>query len=289
MSVNRSDKYYFPRGDLVLRIDDTLFRLHQDILSRHSGFFEDMFSTPTSDDTEGTEENPLVLPSDLCSARSFTILCKLLYPAKMGTRLNISVKQLDEWKCVLQATVALQMTDTRKFILTRLDADTPNIQRDTAKLLRLSLDYDEAPPSLFTACLRILAYRRKPLTPDEVNILGGEGTCLTNNAREKIRESLSLCAIGVRPSKDFRRGEHAECISGAFSKMIRRSPDARLQQTDDTHDIFEGALGYVSCDLCSSSWNTLVESLETVLNKIVNRYVRGALSTPDTSQAGPSN
>ncbi|KDN33380.1 hypothetical protein RSAG8_13529, partial [Rhizoctonia solani AG-8 WAC10335] len=79
MSISRSDECYFPRADLVIQVENTLFKLHQDILERHSGFFEDMFSVPTNDDTEGTEENPLVLPSDLCSARSFTMLFKFLY------------------------------------------------------------------------------------------------------------------------------------------------------------------------------------------------------------------
>ncbi|CAE6421277.1 unnamed protein product [Rhizoctonia solani] len=195
MSISRSDKFYFPRGDLVLQVENTLFRLHQDILARHSGFFEDLFSTPTSDDTEGTEKNPLVLPSDLCSARSFTVLCKILYPAKMGCRPAISVKRVGEWEHVLRATVALQMTDTRTMILTRLNEDAPNIKSDTARLLRLYLDYEEAPASLRSACLRILACRRKQIAPDEVRILGDEGTCLVNHVREAVRESLSFHLI----------------------------------------------------------------------------------------------
>ncbi|KDN33761.1 hypothetical protein RSAG8_13148, partial [Rhizoctonia solani AG-8 WAC10335] len=86
MSAYRSDKYYFARGDLVIQAENTLFRLHRDILERHSGFFDDMLSMPTNDDTEGTEENPLILPSDLCPAQSFTVLCKFLYPRKTTSR-----------------------------------------------------------------------------------------------------------------------------------------------------------------------------------------------------------
>ncbi|CAE6396516.1 unnamed protein product [Rhizoctonia solani] len=286
MSISQSDKFYFPRGDLVLQVENTLFKLHQDILVRHSGFFEDMFSTPTSDDTEGTEKNPLVLPSDLCSARSFTILCKLLYPPKMGYCLNISVKRLGEWEHVLRATVALQMGDTRKMILTKLDEDTPNIKSDTARLLRLYLDYEEAPPSLRSACLRILACRRKQITPDEVRILGEEGTCLVNHVREAVRENLSLHLIRtLQRSKDLVSAQHAECIPIAFSRMLRTPVDKGPQKTnvDDTQDIFQPALGYMLCQVCSVQWKPAVESFKILSARIVDRYNKGAPPV-DTSQ-----
>ncbi|CAE6475961.1 unnamed protein product [Rhizoctonia solani] len=288
MSASRSDKFYFPRGGLVLQVENTLFRLHQDILARHSGFFEDMLSTPTSDDTEGTEKNPLVLPSDLCSARSFTILCKLLYPPKMGAHLSISVKQLKDWEHVLQATVALQMTDTRTLILKRLDEDTPNIKYDAVRLLRLYLDYEEAPPSLRYTCLCILACRRRQITPDEVRILGGEGTCLVNYIREAVRENLSLHLIRLlHQNKEAIPARHAECIPIAYSRMVRSSIDKGLPQTkiDDTHDIFQDALGCMSCSLCSSPWKLTVESLKILSNGLVDRNTSGAPPTADTSQA----
>ncbi|KAG8723836.1 hypothetical protein FRC11_002287, partial [Ceratobasidium sp. 423] len=282
MSASRSDKYYFPRGDLVLQVENTLFKIHRDILERHSGFFQGMFSVPTNDDTEGTEGKPLVLSSDLCSARSFTILCKLLYPPKIGFRLTISVRQLDEWEPVLQATVPLQMDDTRKFILAELDKDTPNIKNNTARLLRLALEYEEAPSSLRVACLRILACRRKQITPDEVHTLGGEGTCLVNRVREAVRESLNAFAIKLFSQKrSGMRSEHAGCVSGAFSRMLQTPSNLRLQRADDTYDIFQDAPGYV-CDVCSQSWEEIVESLKTLSARVVDNSV---IRVPSASQA----
>lgn len=45
-SGNPSEKYWFEDGNIVLRVEDTLFRVHRGMLSRHSTVFSDMFALP---------------------------------------------------------------------------------------------------------------------------------------------------------------------------------------------------------------------------------------------------
>ncbi|KAH7335659.1 hypothetical protein B0J17DRAFT_50402 [Rhizoctonia solani] len=269
MAVQRSDKFYFARGDLVIQVENTLFRLHRDILERHSGFFEGMFSMPTNDDTEGTEENPLVLPSDLCSARSFVILCKFLYPRTMGSQPVISVNKLEEWEPVLRATAALQMQETRKVILASLDKDMPNIKCDAAKLLRQVLNYaEDAPPSFLATCLRILAYRRKRITPEEINILGEKGTCLVNHARERVWETLSLLHVELiqrlRKAPNIMREEHGFCKIDAMSGLLMNLSVSQLRTTgrDDTYDIFSDDSDQGTCESCTLAQGETRKSLK---------------------------
>ncbi|CAE6508266.1 unnamed protein product [Rhizoctonia solani] len=78
-----SEWYYSQRRDVVIKVEQTL-KLHQDILERYSPFFRDMFSIPTPDVLEGTEEQPHVPPS---SAKIFD-LCKFIY---LGTSAFVGI------------------------------------------------------------------------------------------------------------------------------------------------------------------------------------------------------
>ncbi|KAH7335658.1 hypothetical protein B0J17DRAFT_707614 [Rhizoctonia solani] len=251
-SINRSDKFYFPHGDLVLRVENTLFRLHRDILATHSGFFRGH-----------------VLDAH---KRRQTIHSALQAPISTEDGLPPTHTS--------QATVALQMSDTREFILTQLNKDVPNLKRGAAKLLRISLDYEEAPRSLSTACLGLLAYRRKPITPDEVRVLGENGTSLVSRTREGVRESLSSWMI-----KQFQQIAHGECILNAFSRILRTPSDEKLRDTSDRYDIFLDASSYVTCDRCSQVWEKTVKALESLSTEVVENCIKGLEPAISTNQA----
>ncbi|CAE7185900.1 unnamed protein product [Rhizoctonia solani] len=141
----RSADYYFARGDLVLQVENVLFRIHRDILSAHSTFFCDMFRTPSSDSHEGeSDDRPLKLARDLSSIESFTILCNLLYPKKIGVLPPVLAGELETWAPVLEATQALQMDSAREYILSKLEEDRLNIPSVAARLLGLIINYEEA-------------------------------------------------------------------------------------------------------------------------------------------------
>ncbi|KAF9443227.1 hypothetical protein P691DRAFT_738125 [Macrolepiota fuliginosa MF-IS2] len=81
----REDKYYFPDGNTVILVDGHLFRVHQSLFERDSGFFQTLFSLPHGvnpqegdfDPIEGkSDENPIVCQDTL---NDFRALCWVLY------------------------------------------------------------------------------------------------------------------------------------------------------------------------------------------------------------------
>ncbi|KAG8680621.1 hypothetical protein FRC11_002211 [Ceratobasidium sp. 423] len=294
MSVNRSDKYYFARGDLVIQaspqVEDTLFRLHRDILEMHSGFFEDMFTMPTNDDSEGTEENPLLLPTDLCSAQAFATLCKFLYPQRMAHFPRVSVKNIEEWEPVLKATVTLQMKVTREYIWGKLNLDASNIKSNAVELLRLSMEYEEASHFFINSCLRILGYRRKRITPHEVSILGEKTTCLVNHTRERIRESLFKTLAEFSRSTDSSitsttGTERVGCKKIVLQKIVDNLSDKKAQSMDESPDIFRIDGHHGICVKCIPKQSSFVQSFKSTLNDVVESCVDEFLSTSNAAEA----
>jgi len=76
-------EYWFQDGNIVLQVENTLFRVHQSILSRESQIFKDTFSMPQvpSQEDELIEGCPVVRLSD--TAEDMGNIISLLYD---GTR-----------------------------------------------------------------------------------------------------------------------------------------------------------------------------------------------------------
>lgn len=192
MPVTRSEEYYFPRGDLVIQIEDTLFRVYRGFLELHSGFFSDMFSAPSSDPQEGTsDEHPLQLPRDLCSAESFTVICKLIYPKLTDVFPPILLNDFAKWDLVLETTEALQMARVRNYILARLGDDEADITIEPAKLLRWAMRSEVPLETLKLKCIYVLTYRRRPLSEVEMSVIGYKASAQVARARERIRSLFS--------------------------------------------------------------------------------------------------
>ncbi|CEL60471.1 hypothetical protein RSOLAG1IB_09664 [Rhizoctonia solani AG-1 IB] len=274
MTENRSDKFYFDRGDVVLQIEDTTFNLHRDILGRYSGFFSSMFSMPTNDDQEGTLEKPLVLSSDLCSASIFTVLCEFLYPERMGQFPAVSIAQIGHWETVLTATAALQMDDTQQYILQKLRDDASNIGPSAAKILRLALDYEEGPTSdLLLSALYILAYRRQPITSREIITLGERAANLVSYTRESVRCCFFLNRARSRIQVSTPCNEKDTCRASVFRQVIANMQCRATNRVDDYEpNIFHIASEQGMCASCGPQRTTIATSLRSsLLDEVVKK------------------
>jgi hypothetical protein len=71
--------YWFEDGNIVLQAEETLFRVHQSVLSRHSSIFKDTFAMPQppSQENKYTEGCPVLPLSD--TAEDINNLLSLLY------------------------------------------------------------------------------------------------------------------------------------------------------------------------------------------------------------------
>lgn len=80
--ANKHDKFWLYDGSIVLWIEDTLFRVHQTVLSNNSEIFSTLFSLPQSEDSipDSIEGCPVVQLHD--RAEDFSgFLSALYYPS----------------------------------------------------------------------------------------------------------------------------------------------------------------------------------------------------------------
>ncbi|QRW23924.1 The BTB (BR-C, ttk and bab)/POZ (Pox virus and Zinc finger) domain [Rhizoctonia solani] len=175
---------------------------------------------PAADVLEGTASNPLALPSNLCTASLFTVLCDFLYPVRMGQFPHVSIANIDHWEAVLKATAALQMEDTQQYILQKLQEDAPNIKSNAARILRLALDYDDNSISnLLFGALFVLAYRCQPISPTENVILGEKAITLVNYTRESVRCCFFLGKAKAKIQTNT-SCDKENCKTAIFRKII---------------------------------------------------------------------
>ncbi|KAJ4477522.1 hypothetical protein J3R30DRAFT_227271 [Lentinula aciculospora] len=78
-AARRDERFWFYDGSVVVQAEDTLFRVHQTVLSNSSEIFSTLFSLPQSDShtQESVEGCPIVQLQDL--ARDFSDLLHALY------------------------------------------------------------------------------------------------------------------------------------------------------------------------------------------------------------------
>ena len=68
LGTNDQPDWWFPTGDLVLGVESLMFRVHKQILARHSAVFEDMFAlSEPSGDCDNVENVPRVQLHDSAS------------------------------------------------------------------------------------------------------------------------------------------------------------------------------------------------------------------------------
>ncbi|CAE7185919.1 unnamed protein product [Rhizoctonia solani] len=280
MEVSHSKFYFFSRGDVVIQVEDRLYKLHRDVLEIFSGFFKDMFSSPSSDSSEGTtEENPLRLPQQLCTSKLFTTLCRFMYPAKPGELPTVTSKDFATWEPVLEAASALDMLGIQEYILDQLARDTTNISSAPDKLLQWAMRFGHQ--GLILESLRIFAYRRLPLSPGEVIILG-EHAARVLFTRERIRTTLLSQPVAWLEDEIYphnmcsKRPSCRAAILKAVVQNLTISPN-KLPK-GDVSDIFQVAPDGL-CARCQPIRVELARALRKGrLDRVVQESSRGHLS-----------
>ncbi|KAJ1302369.1 hypothetical protein OPQ81_001182 [Rhizoctonia solani] len=191
MDASRSKEYYYSSGNIIIQVEKSLYRLHCDILEVHSGFFKDMFSTPSSDYLEGLhDEHPLHLPTELCSDTIFNALCQFIYPKKPGTLPAISHNDFPTWEPVLEAASALDMPNIQEYILNRLADNPTSIPHESGPLKMLHWAARTSHDGLMLEGFRTLAWRRLPILPSEMALLGNSLAARAMYVRERARTGL---------------------------------------------------------------------------------------------------
>ncbi|EGO20518.1 hypothetical protein SERLADRAFT_476777 [Serpula lacrymans var. lacrymans S7.9] len=70
----KHDDLWFCDGSVVLRAENTIFRVHKSQLSRHSAFFHDLFSLPQPHHEKSNEQSRAIIDRNSSSSRSSAVL-----------------------------------------------------------------------------------------------------------------------------------------------------------------------------------------------------------------------
>lgn len=210
----------------------------------------------------------------------------------MGVFPPILVKDFAKWEPVLNATEALQMTSVQNYILSRFQDNQADVKTEPIRLLSWAMRSGLPLESLRLECFYALAYRRRPLSGAEINVLGGESTALVVRIREKIRGLFFLIPDSAGSLMTYiptytgckQRSAHQSAI---FEQIIRNmteddppsdsgSKQDNLNILQILHEEIPGGSWY-AC-VCSSLSN--LESIAPQLRKakldeVVQRYVLG--------------
>ncbi|CAE6429894.1 unnamed protein product [Rhizoctonia solani] len=244
MDISRSNEYYYSSGNVIIQVETYLYRLHRDILEAHSGFFKDMFLTPSSDISEGSfDEHPLRLPQDLCPSMIFDVLCQFIYPKKPGELPKISHNDFPTWEPVLEVTFALDMAGIQEYILDRLADNPTDIPHPFGPLNMLRWAARASHDGLMLEGLRTLAWRRLPILPSEIAVLGEGLAARAMYVRERARtgllsQQLSWLEEDIHPhnmcsSRDACRAKIFKIINRNLTLSPKELP------SNDVSDIFQ--------------------------------------------------
>ncbi|KAJ4487038.1 hypothetical protein C8J55DRAFT_487231 [Lentinula edodes] len=180
----KHSRFYFADGNVVFRVENTLYRIHRYFFQRDSPVFEVMFSlpTPTGERPEGEDEDkPIQLGGIEC--RDFDRLLSLMYPKDFTNSYEFST--LEEWISVLKLTTHWEFSSIRNLAIKQLSSIG-----SSADLVMLGHQYGVSQwllPEYMELCVR-----DEPLTLEEGRKLGVDMVVTINQIRNQIRYRSNL-------------------------------------------------------------------------------------------------
>ncbi|EIW54054.1 uncharacterized protein TRAVEDRAFT_91862, partial [Trametes versicolor FP-101664 SS1] len=178
----RHAEYYFEDGNLVILVENTLFRLFRSTFTRHSVVFKDLFSLPTGPNLgqpiEGDDDtNPLTFSG--ISATDFERLLWVLYPPDFNTPKPTSAA---EWHSILSLASRWELASVRALALRQLQSlALPAVDR-----VLLAREFDLG-GRWALAAYTALCERPQPLSLDEAARLGLATATRVAQVREELQ------------------------------------------------------------------------------------------------------
>ncbi|RDX55570.1 hypothetical protein OH76DRAFT_1428616 [Lentinus brumalis] len=206
--VQKHCDFYFDDGNVIIRVEDTQYKLHRSLLERHSPVFRELFTVPQPhDSSEGvSEDNPIVLFG--IQATNFTRLLRLLYPPVLA---DCPIATVDEWMSIFEQADRWQIDYLRECALAQLRS---SYIRPVHKLLfwtRYNLPLNELIPTY----MEIIS-RPKPLSLEEAEELGLPMSVKIAQARDLVHKegACQFCKGGFSVKGDKALGSIIERVFG---------------------------------------------------------------------------
>jgi len=88
----RHHQYYIPSGDIVLQVQNAIFKVHRFFLAQYSSVLKDMLEVPQDGESkDGTDEKPLVLHDD--TATGWELVFRAIYRTNPTVAVEYAVKE----------------------------------------------------------------------------------------------------------------------------------------------------------------------------------------------------
>ncbi|KZO91994.1 hypothetical protein CALVIDRAFT_601826 [Calocera viscosa TUFC12733] len=216
-AVARHPTWYFSDGNVVLRIEDTLYNIHQSFLSK-STVFKHMFALPPSDGQEGGSDDKPVVLQEL--VQEFDHLLEFIYPS---LDFSITSYSLDSLCMLLRLSDKYDFPDIRTHVITQLL--TPHNQGLLSWQRSLDLGVRHNAPPLVVAGSIGVCLQAQALDADALHAIASafpenEKVASLLHARERARDHLYAKAFSEHRTPSCNNGctslmriaQHLKCV-----------------------------------------------------------------------------
>ncbi|KAH9047303.1 hypothetical protein EDB84DRAFT_506568 [Lactarius hengduanensis] len=169
--------YFFPDGDIVIRVEDTVFCVHTFFLTRESNHFRSTFISTVPcqhcQEPPGTESNPIVLRD--ATSEAFAELLWVFYNREYS---NYNAT-LERWKRILALAHQWGFVQVKKLCVQELEKLTiPPVEK-----IKIYQDYNLNPDHLYDSYVELVT-RLEPLNLEEGKKLGFLTSLKITHARQ---------------------------------------------------------------------------------------------------------
>ncbi|KAI0078038.1 hypothetical protein K474DRAFT_1706763 [Panus rudis PR-1116 ss-1] len=174
--------FYFSVEMVVLRVEDTLYRLHWDQLRKHTTYFDELILAQEAENSRHlvgkTDETALNIPN--VTQPAFDVLLYFLHDGIFEQE-KITLK---DWITLLAVSSQLKFEKIRTWAIKRISEQLPDIE--PVAIIVLATRYDV--PQWLTSAYTTLCTRETPLADEEAEELGATTTARIARTREAILE-----------------------------------------------------------------------------------------------------
>lgn len=157
----RHERFHFDDGNVIFRVEDTLFKVHRYFLQRDSPVFKDMFSLPTGTAPVHGSSDDLPIDLQTIKALDFERFLSVLYATDYITR---DIQTPEECESVLKLSKLWQIENIQPLIAIRLRATSP-----LANQIALAHRYNLS--TILLDAVVDISLRQEKLTADEIRCM----------------------------------------------------------------------------------------------------------------------
>ncbi|KAF8271073.1 hypothetical protein EI94DRAFT_1698379 [Lactarius quietus] len=253
-AIIRHPRYFLPDGDVIIKVEDTMFRVHKYFLTRESKMFRSMFhgvtTVPCRDPPGSSETNPVVLkatntqqttykPNVLVTSEGFSDLLWVFY----NPEYSVYTATIDKWQRILDLAQLWDFIQVERLCVRELEKlSIPPVEKIQI------YQYFKIDPNLLHGSYVALTTRAEPLDTDEGEKLGLSTSLNIARARELARSPGATDLFGSTTAR-LQESEVELVVRNVFGLQESASaqpppqPTSAAKQNQTNEELVEKATG----------------------------------------------